>query len=305
MRADIKRAFEHLSASMSVDPPPQSIAEMIDLLRSTTESYGDVVPRAQLTGVRCIPVDASGVAAEWIVPDAPASNAITVYLHGGGWAAGSLNSHRSMIAAIAMATGMPVLSVGYRLSPENPYPAGLEDCVTALKWAETNAPEGLAKPTNIFLAGDSCGGNLTAATCLHLIEHGGRLPDKVVLISPMLEAACNPERQDREGDPVGSNAGVTCVPDIYGIDQERLADPLVSPVHAPVELLAKFPPTLIQASGAEFFYWDAKTFTDRLAAAGARVTLSLWPNMPHVWHLFANFLPEAKDATAEIAKFLR
>lgn len=252
MRADIQRAFEHLSASMNVDPPPQSIGEMIDLLRSTTETYGDVVPRTPMTGVNCISVDAGGVAAEWIVPDGATSDAITVYLHGGGWAAGSLNSHRPMISVLAKATGMPILSVGYRLSPENPYPAGLEDCVTALKWAETNAPEGFAKAASIFLAGDSCGGNLTAATCLHLIKHGGRLPDKVVLISPMLEASCNPDRHDREGDPVGSNAGVIYVPQIYGIDQERLADPMVSPVHAPAELLEKFPPTLIQASGAEF-----------------------------------------------------
>jgi len=175
MRPDIQRAFDHLRAGTALDPPPQSITELVALIREQTETYGDVEPRPPLSGVRCEPVDAGGVAAEWLIPDGDLRDCTMVYLHGGGWTAGSLNSHRLMVAAIASATGMPVLNVDYRLAPENPFPAGLDDSLTALRWAESNRPSGAGRPSRIFLGGDSCGGNLAAAACLSLVERGGGL----------------------------------------------------------------------------------------------------------------------------------
>lgn len=303
LRADIQKAFEHLNAGMSLDPPPQTVAELTALMRKLTDNYGDVEPRKPLTDVEVRSVDANGVPCEWLVPVDPLSDRAMVYLHGGGWVAGSLYSHRPMAAAIAKAARIPLLLVDYRLAPENAYPAGLEDCITAFLWATNQSPTG-QKLSQIFLGGDSCGGNLAAATCLSLIERGERLPDKLVLLSPVLEAACNPDRQDRDTDPVGGNAGMAGVPGLYGIDPELLGDPHISLVNASAEDVACFPPSLIQASGAEFLHWDARTFAALLATSGVRVTLSSWPGLPHVWHLFTDLLPEAREATDEIAAFL-
>jgi epsilon-lactone hydrolase len=305
MRADIRRAFEYLAAGMNVQPPPQTIPEITALLRDLTDRYGDVEPRQPVTGVVVEPVDAGGVPAEWIVPDAPLTDRALVYLHGGGWVAGSLYSHRPMAAAIAKAAKIPVLLVDYRLAPENPYPAGLKDSIAAFLWAAHNSPAGPAKISRLFLGGDSCGGNLAAVTCLSLIERHERTPDKLVLISALLDATQNPDRPDRELDPVANNASLAAAPGLYAIGAVEPHDPHVSPIYASETILASFPPTLVQASGAEFLHWDSRTFATRLATSGARVTLSSWPGLPHVWHLFSNFLPEAAAATEEIAIFLR
>lgn len=301
-RPDLQRAFDNLEGAFP--PHLESIDEIVAAMRDHTERYGDVEPRPALEGVSVLDVDLGRIRAQWIVPDAPLTDGVLVHLHGGGWVAGSMHSHQAMAALLARRTRLPVLLPEYRLAPEEPFPAGLEDCAEAFQWAQENPPQGLPTPNKVHLVGDSCGGNLAASLVYKLVREGRRLPDKLVLISPVLDATENPDRQDRTTDPVGSNAGMLLVDALYTQGQVNPADPQISPVLMADQHLARFPPVLIQSGGGEFFYWDAQRFAYRLGFAGARVNLSVWPAVPHVWHLFVNLVPEATAACDEIATFL-
>lgn len=301
-RQDLQRAFDHLK---SMPPADHSLEAIVVAMRKLTDFYGDVEARPPLTGVTVTSVDAGGVPAKWLVPDGADTDSVIVYLHGGGWIAGGMDSHGPMMTTIAKAAGMALLFVEYRLTPENPYPAGLDDCEQAFTWATTNRPIGPGAPKHIFLGGDSAGGNFSAAVTYRLVEKSLKLPDGLMLISPMLDTTVNLDRPDRENDPVGSTAAMEIVDAVYTFGKVLASHPTVSPINIPDEALAKFPKTLVQVSGAEFFLWDAQRFTYRLGMAGARVTLSVWPDMPHVWHLFDSFLPEARKGGAEAAAFLR
>ncbi|MBY0395192.1 MAG: alpha/beta hydrolase, partial [Thermoleophilia bacterium] len=198
-RPDIARAFAHLAA------PPQVSGGPLAAMRAQVDSYGDVGPRGPLLGVEVQAVSADGVDAEWLVP--PAAGATPagriVYLHGGGWVAGGRESHRPMAAELARRSGWPVLLLDYRLAPEHPFPTGLEDCARGFAWAEQNGPEGSGGATALVLAGDSAGANLAVALTLQLSRSGGRIPDRLALLSPPLDGRPNPARG--AADDVGAD----------------------------------------------------------------------------------------------------
>jgi acetyl esterase/lipase len=153
------------------------------------------------------------------------------------------------------------------------------------------------------VGGDSAGGNLAAATGVRLAMKGGRMPDRMVLIAGTLDHV---SMWDRVGidDLICTKEALTFSVEYYLPPSHSAADPLVSPVFAPSELLAKFPPTLLQVSSIEALVYDSKRFADRLEKARVRVNLSLWPDLPHVWHAFLNLFPEAEAAIGEIADFI-
>lgn len=300
-RPDLARAFAHIARG-GVDPDRPS-ADPVTSLRRFVDGYGDVDSRPPLEGVAARPVVADGVPAEWIVPERVTVAARVVYLHGGGWVAGGLQSHRAMAAALAVMTGAAVLLVDYRLAPEHPFPAGLDDCVTALAWAARFGPDGEAPAARLHLAGDSAGGNLAVAVCQRAVLGGDRLPDRLALLSPVLDGSANPARGD--GAHVGADrAGLEAAMTLYLRDGTPVDDPRVSPINTPREVLSRFPPSLLQASGAEYLLWDSRAFAERLSDAGVRATLSIWPSMPHVWQAFLGLLPEAGAALREVAGFL-
>jgi acetyl esterase/lipase len=260
--------------------------------------------------VRVGSVSADGVPAEWIVADGGSPNHRVILFHGGGWLGGTLEAYRPLAVELARRTRGSVLSVDYRLVPEHPFPAGLADCARALSWAAAHAPppsmtgnvaEG---PVSISLIGDSAGSNLAAACCARSIAEGSRIPDRLVLIGPALDAA-------REMQPAGRNDFIVTPESVAGAfmlysgGTVPLTDPRLSPMHTPPDLLAKFPPTLLQVSSAEGWIHDARDFRQRLEDANIRVVLSVWPDLPHVWHVFLSTLPEAKQAIQEIADFVR
>jgi acetyl esterase/lipase len=298
-RADIERAFAHLASGAQNNAGSDPIATM----RRFVDRYGDVEARGPFAAGEARPVSAAGVPSEWILPHQRAAEGRIVLIHGGGWVAGSLESHRPMAAALAEMTGLSVLLVDYRLAPEHPFPAAFEDCRAVFGWALENGPDGSEISNEVYLVGDSAGGNLSAAICVDALATGRGAPARLVLMSPALDGSANPRRGDAAAHN-GDQSSLETMMSLYLRSRDQLSDPRVSPLFASAEVLEKFPPTLIQASNAEFLVWDAGEFALRLMKAGVRVNLSIWPGMPHVWQAFLSLLPEAKEALAEAASFL-
>jgi acetyl esterase/lipase len=298
-RVDIGRAFHHL-ASMSAEVASE---DPIASMRRFVDRYGDVEPRPSLERVSIQAIGAEGVRGEWVVPQERRGEGRILHLHGGGWVAGGLESHRPMSAALALRTGLPVLLLDYRLAPEHPFPAGFHDCSSALEHAFDQGPEGPGPTGRVFIVGDSAGANLAAAVCQRQLATGGRAPRRLALMSPPLDGACNPAR-GAAAEANGDQAALAAMMGVYLQDPGLLADPRVSPLNAPDEVLARFPPTLLQVSSGEFLLWDSKRFAERLQDNGARVVLSVWPGLPHVWQAFLSLLPEARMALDEVAAFL-
>jgi len=245
-------------------------------------------------------VDAGGVPAEW--NDAPGArpDRVLVYYHGGGYCMGSLDTHRAHTARISRLARLRVLSVDYRLAPEHPYPAAVEDAVAAYRFV---LDQGFA-PERIALGGDSAGGGLTLAALLAIRDAGLPLPACGVGISAWtdLTASGDSITSKADVDPMlGDISGLELMADAYvGTGGDGKA-PLASPVFAD---LAGLPPLLLQVGSAEVLLDDSTRVAEHARSAGVDVTLKVWEDMFHVWHAFADMLPEGMQATQELADFL-
>lgn len=244
-------------------------------------------------------VDVGGVPAEWqIIPNAEKGKVI-LYFHGGGMVLMSPKTHRHLTIEIAKLTKMRVLSVDYRLAPEHPFPAGLEDCVKAYNWLLSQG----FKSENLVIAGDSAGGNLTLATLIKLRDEGIPLPAGAVVLSPAIDYTGNSKTflENAKTDPILGDIGVFWWISSYlgGADPNN---PLISPVLADLKGL---PPILIQVSKSEMLYDNSTRFAERAKAAGVDVTLQEWEDTVHVFQGFGlQVLPEAKEALIKIGKFI-
>ena len=249
--------------------------------------------------VTATPVDAGGVPAEWIVPPGAAEGRVLLYLHGGGYVVCSVNTHRDLIARLARAAGARGLGIDYRLAPEHPFPAAVEDATTAYRWLVSRRTD----PARIAIAGDSAGGGLTLATLIALRDAGEPLPAAAACLSPWV---------DLEG--VGASMTAKAAVDpfvrkemIQFMAQQYLGDrdprtPLAAPLYADLQGL---PPLLIQVGTAEVLLDDATRIAERARAAGVEVSLEVWDDMIHVWQLFAPMLPEGQQAIERIGAFIR
>ena len=247
---------------------------------------------------RIEPVAAGGVPAEWVTIQGVEPARTILYLHGGAYVLGSPYSHRVITTDLARHAAARVLALDYRLAPEHPFPAAVEDALSAYRWLlETGTPS-----TEIVIAGDSAGGGLTLSTLVALRADGADLPSAGVLLSPWADLACDAESflTNLETDPMVDQEGLTGLGEMYLAGQDA-AEPLASPVHAD---LTGLPPLLIQVGEAEKLLDDATRLTDRARDAGVEVILERWPEMPHVWHLFADRLPEGREANKGIAAFV-
>ena len=245
-------------------------------------------------------IDAGGVPAEWQTVPGEIEDRVLLYLHGGGWILGSSNDHRLLTIALGQTTKMHVLSVDYRLAPEHPYPAPLEDCTTVYNWLLSTS----IKPENIIIAGDSAGGSLTLTTLIKLRDDGVPLPAGAVGLSPSTDITCSDDSyfENGETDPILADIGLFwwIIAYLAGADP---SDPLVSPLFADLKGL---PPLLFQVSTCEMLYCDSTRFVDKAKAAGIDVTLETWDDMLHVFHGFGlHKLPEAKEAIAHIGEFVQ
>jgi monoterpene epsilon-lactone hydrolase len=248
---------------------------------------------------RCQKVDVDGVPAEWVsAPGVDASRAV-LYLHGGGYAIGSLNTHRRLAFDVSAASGARVLLLDYRLAPEHPFPAAVDDAATAWRWL---LKQGFAA-NKLAIAGDSAGGGLTIATLVNLRDQKLGLPACAVAISPWvdLEGVGTSMTTRSAQDPMVQKAGLSWMADMYLAGKDART-PLAAPLHAD---LSGLPPVLVQVGTAETLLDDATRIAERLHSAGGEVKLSVWPNMLHVFPLFAPILSEGRDGCLEIGQFIR
>lgn len=243
------------------------------------------------------PVMAGDVPAEWLIPPDATPRSVILYLHGGAWTLGWTNIHRRMVAYLCRAAACRVLAVDYRLAPEHPFPAALEDCLGAYRWLL----KGGSRPGDLIIVGDSAGGNLTLATLMSLRDAGEPLPDAAVCISPATDLAGTGESFWTKHDPLQTPEFVLAMARHYASGQD-LRSPLLSPQYGDLRGL---PPLLIHAGGDEMFLSDATRLADKARAAGVDVRLVVWPRMWHVWHLLAPSLPEARQAIDAIGAFVR
>jgi acetyl esterase/lipase len=247
-----------------------------------------------------LPVQVGAVPCEWLVPKGAPETSALLYLHGGAWFMGSPKMYRHFVSGLAQASGYPALVVNYRLAPENPYPAGLDDCLAAYEWLlQSGIPA-----ERIVVAGDSAGGNLTLALLVALRDLGRPLPAAAVAISPVTDLASTGESYltRRQLDPIfaGMGSSVTFIQDYIATHDPR--EPLISPLYAD---LSGLPPLLIHVGEHEILYDDALCFSERAQQAGVEVQTVVWPGMFHVFHLWGAVLPEGRQANAQVAEFIR
>ena len=265
--------------------------------RADTETLAQTF--GKFSGVEKIPVSANGVPAEWIFPEGSHPKRTILYLHGGTFLAGSITSHRSLAASIALAAKARCLLIDYRLAPENPYPAGPDDVEIAYQWLLDNGT--LAK--NIAVAGDSAGGTLTIGLLQRLRDKKKTMPAVGVCLSPAFDLSFGGEtwKTNKKSDVMlvyeKEKVGVS----LY-LNGKDARDPEVSPIFGE---LHGFPPILIQVGTAEVLLSDAVNFTEKAKTAGADVTLQKWDGMQHEWQFATSILPEARQAVQKIGEFVK
>jgi epsilon-lactone hydrolase len=266
--------------------------------RERLDEIGSVWPVAD--DVTLTAVDAGGVPAEWSSVPGCDTGRVLMFFHGGGYCSGSIRSHRRMVSEAGRAAGVRTLAVGYRLAPEHPYPAALEDALAAWRFLRG---EGIAA-AHIAVGGDSAGGNLTVALINRLRAAGEDLPGGAWLASPWTDLTMSGSTLVTKDaiDPLIHKAYLEELADAYvpaGLDR---SDPRVSPLYSD---LAGFPPTLIQVGSAETLLADATRFAAAAGAADVAVTLEIWPHMIHAWPLWNAHLEDGRRALASAGAFIR
>ncbi|MBF9237288.1 alpha/beta hydrolase [Hymenobacter sp. BT683] len=237
--------------------------------------------------------------AEWLRPRGAHATRVMLYLHGGGYVLGSLNTHRSLVGSLAHRCGLNVLTINYRKAPDHPFPAALDDAKRAYRWLLRHGHQ----PHEIVVAGDSAGGGLALALVLALRDAGAALPAAAVGLSPWTDLnlpITALRRVAREEGLLLEALQMRTWGPLYA-HKTPLMHPLLSPAQADLHGL---PPLLIQISTAEVLYEDVLKFVDKARAAGSKVTLQPFEGLVHWWHLFWRIVPEARQALDQVASFL-
>ncbi len=225
------------------------------------------------------------------------TSGVMLYLHGGAYVVGSVNSHRALLSSLARVTRMKILAIDYRLAPEDPFPAALNDILTAYRWLLSTG----TVPGQIVIAGDSAGGGLALAAIAALRDSGDQLPACALCFSPWLDLTLSSKsiNFNAKADPLLSRAVLTTYADLYAGDHE-LSQPLISPFFADLE---GFPPLLVHVGGDEIFLDEARGLAEAARTAGVDVELTIWPGLFHVFQLVP-FLPEAKQSLNQAGQFI-
>ena len=260
------------------------------------------------------PVDAAGVAAEWVVAPGVDSSRRFLYIHGGAFMAGSPKGYRVLTDKLSEITNSAVLAIDYRLMPENKRLDCVEDCRTSYDWMLENGPQGpdATAPSAVFVAGDSAGGNLTLALLAWIRDTQRAAPNAALALSPVTDARfVSPSiRGNLDSDvilrPLAKR--LAWVPGfLIGLAGRFMAghkasDPVVSPLLGD---LANLPPILVLASDCEILRDDGRRYVNKAVEAGTDASLMLWDNVPHVWPIFYPDLPEAAEALEQVDIFFR
>jgi acetyl esterase/lipase len=291
-QARLLRIFMRYAVKTRIHATPD-----IARIRRSMEQVARIAPD-QPFGVTRRQVLTAGVMAERHAPQRGPIRGAILYLHGGGFVSGSPRTHRGIAGRLARGVGAEVVVPDYRLAPEHPFPAALDDAAAVYRalLARTGDPSRLA------IAGDSAGGNLVFALLLRLKEEGDPMPAAAVGLSPFADftGSGNSFQTNAALDPLLHVRGFPSVVDAYapGLD---VTNPLLSPIFGD---LSGLPPTLIHCGSDEILLDDAVRLHAALVASGVASELDIWERMPHVWHAFALFLPEAREAMARVVSFL-
>ena len=248
-------------------------------------------------GTRTQVIDADGIGAAHITVPQSRTDRYLLYFHGGGYVVGSAPLYRDFLWRIAVAARASVLYFDYRLAPEHPFPAAIEDAVTAYRW--------LADPLDhrrIAFVGDFAGGGLAFAAAHKLRDEGFALPGAVVALSPWTDLALTglSLQSNADADAMMDVGGLPVLVNYYlaGTDPRH---PYASPLYGDP---AGLPPALIQVGSDEILRDDAVRLAEKLKTAGCDIEIEVWPRMPHVWQLYARIVPEGRDAIERIGMFL-
>ena len=269
-------------------------------IQQTRESVdGSMLHLPVLTGTQIETFNARGVTGDWVSWPGVASDRVLLYLHGGAYMMGSARTHRDLAARFSQAAGIRVLVPNYRLAPENPYPAALEDATAVYGWL---LDQGF-KPEHIAIAGDSSGGNLAVVTLLALREAGVPLPAAAILLSPWTDMTLSGESvlTRAEVDPM-IKLGKASEQFAYYVGNHDPTNPLISPIFANLHGL---PPLLIHVGNDEVLLDDSVRLADRAGAAGTEVKLKVWEGMWHVFQSLAIRLPEGRASIEELGAFVK
>jgi acetyl esterase/lipase len=289
------KQFDSLVAMMRARPIDPCAS--IDRLRENFERIVPLLPSP--SDVRVEKTHLGARAAEIFTPSTVRSDAIVLFFHGGGYCIGSLNTHRHFTALLAKAASLRAVAVDYRLAPEHPFPAAIDDALAAYRaLLKRGVPA-----RRIIVAGDSAGGGLTLATLIALRDAADELPVGAVCLSPWTDLA-------NTGASVESRAAADPLlspRELYTFARTYLGStdprhPLASPLYAD---LAGLPALLVHVGGAEILLDDSVRFVERARAAGVDVTFRLDEEMIHVWHYFAPLIPEGQEAVDAVGDWIR
>lgn len=266
---------------------PQEMRELFEQMAAPAEP-----------DITCEPVKAGGVAAEWISAPSAARDRAVLYLHGGGYVVGSIKTHRDLMGRVSRAAKARVLGLDYRLAPEHPFPAAVDDSVAAYNWMLQQD----LQPSRIAVAGDSAGGGLVIATLVAIRDARLPMPATGVCLSPWvdLEGIGDSMMTREQADPVVRRDMLTQMAAAY-LGGKNARTPLAAPLYADLKGL---PPLLIQVGDAETLLDDSNRLAQRARAAGVEAKLEVWPEMIHVFQLFAGFLPEGQQAVDGLGQFI-
>lgn len=288
--AELEAIRTMLAASASNEMTTQELRAMYD-------GMGNMFPPP--AAAVFTPVDAAGVTAEWSTMPGAAGDRVLLYLHGGGYVIGSIASHRHLVVALGAAAGAKTLAIDYRLAPEHPFPAAVDDALAAYRWLLAQGFEA----GRIAVAGDSAGGGLTVALLVAIRDAGLPQPAAAVAISPWVDLEGLGDSMEGKAavDPMVQKAGLSGMAAAYlgGADPRT---PLAAPLHAD---LAGIAPLLIQVGSHETLLDDATRLAAKAGAADVPVRLDIVPEMIHVWHFFHTQLADGRAAIADAGEFIR
>lgn len=274
-------------------PPTSTVIEARGNLEKLA---GDKLPE----GVAVESVTEKDVNGEWVSAGPVHAGKAVIYFHGGGFIMGSLKSGRGLAISISQAAQCPVFSVDYQLAPEHPFPAALDDAVAAYHWLLRTG----LRPENIVFAGDSAGGGLALAAITVLKNAGEKFPAGAVLITPWLDllGTSDSRQTKQESDPWYNPGSIELKAGELYAGGNNMANPLISPLYAD---LTSFPPLFLQAAGDDTLLDDSIRLYEKWKASGVDITLELWEDMWHVWHHFADTVPEARQAMNNLGVFIK
>ncbi|MBB5575751.1 alpha/beta hydrolase [Rhizobium paranaense] len=288
------REIDAIRALLSSKPRPFGWAER----RHRIEEVGAAWPIAD--DIKLETVELNGLSAEWSMAPGSDASRILMFFHGGGYCSGSIVSHRRLVTEAGRAAGVRTLAVGYRLAPENPFPAALDDAITAWRFLRG---QGIAAE-HIAIGGDSAGAGLTVSLISTLLTGGEALPACGWLISPWADLTLSGTTLATKDaiDPLIHKGYLLELADAYVPQNVDRKDPRVSPLYAD---LKGMPPLLIQVGSDESLLADATRFAAAAGEADVEVTLEIWPRMIHAWPLWNAKLEAGRQAIMHAGNFIR